>query len=356
MTRRGRARRRGLAATAAALAAALLTAAGGHAPSAARADGDPATAACFGALSRDPAKPCTNPQLRDTVIPSPAAAKAVPDADCGVEFRSRELFVCSWTPKSRPHLRTFALIGDSHAAHWRPALEAVAQRRTWRGVSMSRAGCPFTTASVRLPTAARSRGCRRWNTAVRGWLARHREVSVVFVAQHRVTVTPRKGQSASRALTDGYRRAWRAVLRRHVQHVIVLRDTPRDRPDTQACVARATAAGTPAGPACAVPRRYAVQGDPAAATAKAMRNPRVQVADFTNVFCSSRLCLPVIGGALVHRDTSHMTRQFVTSLGPLVVARVDRLAARWRDPEHRVGDVTQTGAAPAPAGLAPAAP
>lgn len=255
--------------------------------------------------------------------------------------------MCGWggVPPARA-VRTAALIGDSHAAHWRPALEVVAKRKGWRVVSMSRAGCPLISATVVLPTRARVRGCARWNRAVQRWLARHREVSVVFVAQHRVQVAVAKGRSRVRAARAGYARAWRRVLTER-RHVIVLRDTPRDTPKTHACVNGAIAAGVPAGPACAVPRSYALRPDPATLAARAVRSPRVQVADLSRVFCSARLCLPVIGGALVHRDTQHMTPQFVRSLTPILLTTVDRLARSWRDPVTRTRDVKPTGASPA---------
>lgn len=315
----------------------------------------PATAApCFGAASRDRAHPCVNPGLSRVVVPTPAGARYVPPADCQVAYRSRALFVCDWGSNPAAASRTIALIGDSHAAHWRPAVEAVVRHKGWRAVSMSRAGCPLTEAYAKLPTAARSGSCRRWNRAVHAWLARHREVSVVFVAQHRINVVPRRGLGQTASVRAGYRHAWRSLLARNVRHVVVLRETPRDTPATLGCVRKAIAARRPAGPACAVPRSYAVPPDPAVGAARAMRSARVQVADFTDVFCRARLCLPVIGGALVHRDTEHMNRQFVASLGPLVVAAVDRLSAAWRDPVRQAGAFQQDGSAAESPGITPA--
>lgn len=297
-------------------------------------------APCFGAASRTPGAPCVNPALRRVVVPTPAQAQAVPDADCQVAFRSRALFVCAWggVPADRA-VRTVALIGDSHAAHWRPALEVVAAHQGWRVVSMSRAGCPLTAAAPKLPTRARSRACRRWNRAILRWLARHPEVSVVFAGQHRGHVLVPKGASEAAAVRAGYRGAWLRLLAGHVRHVIVLRDTPRATPGTRACVDRAIAARIPAGAVCAVPRRYALRPDPARGAAVALGHPRVQVADLSRVFCGARSCLPVIGGALVHRDTQHMTREFVRTLGPVLLRSVAGLMRRWRDPVRRAGDV-----------------
>lgn len=308
---------------------------------------DPTDQRCFGAASRAPGAPCVNITLNTMVVPTPAAAQTVPDADCGVVHRSRALFVCGWGVPADRSVRTVALIGDSHAAHWRPALELVAARENWRVVSMSRAGCPLTTAHPKLPTKARSASCVAWNRSVQRWLARHRTVSVVFVAQHRINVSVPKGHLQTPVIRRGYTSAWRQLLGGHVQHVVVLRDTPRDTPNTQACVTGAIAGGIAAGPACAVPRRYALPPDPARAAARAIHNPRVQVVDLSRVFCGPRFCLPVIGGALVHRDTEHMTREFVVSLGPILLDAVDVLMRAWHDPVRRASGYGNVTASPA---------
>ncbi|MCU1677836.1 MAG: acyltransferase, partial [Frankiales bacterium] len=249
-----------------------------------------------------------------------------------------ELFACGWGAPARTAVRTVALLGDSHAAHWRPAVERMARHKNWRGVSMSRAGCPITAAVPKLQTRARSLDCMRWNRAVQRWLTAHPAITVVLVSQHRGRVVPRRGQSSGAALRQGYLRAWRRMLSHHVQHVIVIRDAPRDTPATLDCVSRALAAGEPAGPACAVPRRYALPPDPAAAAAAGPGTARIQVADLSDVFCDDRRCPPVIGGALVHRDTEHMNRLFAATLSPFLLATVDRLSATWRDPVRQSGD------------------
>ncbi len=308
---------------------------------------------CFGAGSRDPRRHCDDAALRLRVVPTPANAQLVTPPPCAVEDRTPALFVCGYGTVRGRQLATVALLGDSHAAHWRPAVEALALQHRWRVVSMSRAGCPVTLAIPRLADRGRGRGCLRWSRAVLRWLARHREVSVVFVSQHRFVPVARKGHVRS-ALRNGYVNAWRRMLRHGVRHVVVIRDSPRDTPRTQACVAAALAAGTPAGPACAVPRSYAVRSDPAALAARATGDARVQVVDLTDVFCSARFCLPVIGGALVHRDTEHMTRQFVRTLAPFLGGAVDRLMASWPDRRSVAAGFTQDAAtAPTGSGLPP---
>jgi hypothetical protein len=53
------------------------------------------------------------------------------------------------------------------------------------------------------------------------------------------------------------------------------------------------------------------------------------VIDLTRFTCSSRLCFPVVGGVLVDRDATHMTRAFASTLGPYLLRRLDALMRGW---------------------------
>ena len=65
--------------------------------------------------------------------------------------------------------------------------------------------------------------------------------------------------------------------------------------------------------ACSYRRR--LTRDPAADAARATGRETV---DLTRQFCGRRRCYPVIGGALVHKDTDHLTQVFARTLGPFL--------------------------------------
>ncbi|HEX8205156.1 MAG TPA: SGNH hydrolase domain-containing protein, partial [Solirubrobacteraceae bacterium] len=194
---------------------------------------------CFGAASRDHVRPCRNPRLDRMVVPSPGQALRRPNAPCAVP-RLRYPMVCEFGAPESSARRRIALIGDSHAVHWRAALGPVAKQRRWAGFSLSRNGCPLSTAP---PVLDRGLGaqCVRWRAAVGAWLREHPGVDTVFVSQHRVRV--RGGWAKEVA---GYLDAWRA-LPASVEHVVVIRDTPVRPPGVRACVVRARRRHGPAG-------------------------------------------------------------------------------------------------------------
>ena len=156
------------------------------------------------------------------------------------------------------------------------------------------------------------------------WLRRHREVHHVFVSEISGSSWITRGRSQWDTAVDGYLRAWRA-LPSSVKTVVVLRDTPKARLETAACVQRAIDAHRRAAAACALPRSRSLVGDPAATAAARFRTDRVRVADLTRFMCDARRCFPVVGGALVHKDEHHMTTVFARTLWPYLARRVDRL-------------------------------
>jgi peptidoglycan/LPS O-acetylase OafA/YrhL len=285
---------------------------------------------CFGAAARDPrGRRCVNPRLKRTVVPTPLQAAKRPNAPCDVIERSGSVSVCAFGPRPARATATIAVIGDSHAAHWRAALERVVAARHWRGLSITRTGCALTAAPPPLDGRALSR-CRQWNREVPRWLARHREVGTVFVAQHSGSKGVRPGQPEFASEVAGYREAWDA-LPPSVRRIVVLRDTPTMPGTTPTCVEQAMSDHRDAATACAAARRVALPPDPAVAAAAREGTARVRTIELSRFFCDDRRCPAVIGGALVYKDvSSHLTDVYAATLGPFLRREVDALMGGWR--------------------------
>jgi len=270
---------------------------------------------CFGAAARDAVDPCHNPRLRFSVVPKPSDAPITPSAPCSLIPARTGPRVCAFgLPATRARV-SFALVGDSHAVHWRAALAEVARRKRWRGVSMDQTQCMFSRAVSALREPLRA-DCIRWNGEVPRWLDEHPEVHTLFVSQQRgrnVVLPP--GGTQLETKIKGYIDAWNA-LPASVERIYVIRDVPYETIHTPACVRRAMARRSkPPGSACARSRRAALRPDPAVLAARRLASPRVRVIDLTRYMCGPRRCFPVVGGVLVHKDVGHLTRQFSTTLG-----------------------------------------
>jgi hypothetical protein len=267
---------------------------------------------CFGAAARARARPCVNRALRRAVIPSPRAAVVSPDQLCRrPEGRSpyAVLLPCEFGYRDEVQAPEAALIGDSHSAHWRAAVEVVAQARGWRAVSLTHAGCAFSTEVYPASAAIRAR-CARHASEALSWLRAHPSVHTVFTSS-----------SAGRGFSPGgFLAIWRQVPPT-VKRILVIRDVPRIRFSTASCVLRAMRRRVRTARACAVPRSGAMPADPSAAAAR--RGPaRVRLLDFTRHFCDRARCYPVVGGAYVYKDDNHMNTVFATTLGPFLLRRL----------------------------------
>jgi hypothetical protein len=281
---------------------------------------------CFGAASRDVRRPCRNPTLAREVVPTPDAAVITPNLPCAPLQPVGLIIPCEFGVAADAAGNAVALIGDSHAAHWRSALEIVAQAQRWHGVSITRSGCPLTRATPRLDPAPRRARCGRWNAEVPGWLAQHPQVSTVFVVAHfdaAVVVKNRRNEFAAKMA--GYVRAWKA-LPRSVKRIVVIRDTPKSEPNTLNCVRAAISKRERPGVACALARTSALSRDAAAVAATHQHSPRIKMIDMTSFFCNTRVCFPVVGGALVYKDVSHLTDVYTSSLGPFLLRKIRALS------------------------------
>ncbi|MFZ4895667.1 acyltransferase family protein [Plantibacter sp. Mn2098] len=298
--------------------------------------------ACFGAAALAEAACATSDP------DSPAGASSVPDpslADdpperCIAGTRDDSFDVCAYGAAQKDAVRTVALVGDSHAEQWLPAMSAVATAERWRVIVMTKSSCPFSDAVRTEPgmsaavQSTMNDSCRRWNDETMRYLAAHREITTVLVAARgRNPVVPGPGETWRQTAEGAYLDRW-AQVPSSVRHIVVLRDTPRMTDSTLACVRDA------AHPAadCARARRAALEDDPqfdaalraTKATAVAPGKPvigtdRVTPLDLSDLFCAAATCAPVVGGVLVYRDSHHLTWVYAATTAPTLANRLDAI-------------------------------
>ena len=280
------------------------------------------TPRCFGAAARDAAHPCRNPALRLTVTPTPDQAPLIPNVDCSKEKVTEAMSTCAFGVAAAKAVQTVALIGDSHAQHWRPAVAVVARKRRWRVFDITVPHCLLTTTpsgiGAPFPTL-----CPQWDADVIAWLTAHPEIrTIVLSANALQPISVPAGTSRYQARVNGLLERL-GQLPASVTSLIVIRDTPRIRLTTHDCVRRAIAQKRPAGQACALPRTFALPRDPLVAAARLQTARAAHVVDLSSHFCSRRQCFPVVGGVLVHRDVdSHISKLFALTLGPYLARAI----------------------------------
>ncbi len=206
---------------------------------------------------------------------------------------------------------TVVNIGDSHGLMYSPGLIALARRKHWRLVNLTRAGC--TVAEVHYNPR-----CDAWRENMLERVARERPSLVVVSTATQTVANPKRyavlhdGKRLTRTESEPYLAAGLVQTLRRLRQtgakVVVIRDLAGAPDGVVGCVA--------AHPhhlvkcAFAPHRPHALAFDARAAH----RVPGVKLIDPLPILCPNGRCPAVIGHALVYRDPYHLTATFSKTL------------------------------------------
>lgn len=212
-----------------------------------------------------------------------------------------------------------ALVGNSHAGHWFPPLEAVAEDRGWEVTTYLTSICYPVDVPLEYDAPGSSAGCTAWNAWVRSEVTSGAYDVVVMSSrtdQHLAGVPEDEEDEVAR---ESYARVLTELTDAGVD-VLVIRDTPHMVESVPDCVD-----GFGVG-ACERPREIALEVDPLAEAAAADRSGHVGLLDVTDTMCTDTVCHPVVGGLIAFFDHGHLTATFARTFAPEVAAAMDALA------------------------------
>jgi peptidoglycan/LPS O-acetylase OafA/YrhL len=216
---------------------------------------------------------------------------------------------------------TVALVGDSHAAQWFPALDRLARHEGWRVVTFVKVACPFIAMRVSNTALKREyRECTAFNEATIDRLGAIKP-DLTIVSMSRIAIHP---LSASDDTVAAKGAAVGKMLARIPGRVAILVDTPYGGRDIPACLSEHPAHVE----ACAIPRPIAFTdhlGGLETVAAKASGAARI---DLTKRICIGDPCAVVVNDMIVYRDIGHLTATFARSLAPALDAAIARVLAR----------------------------
>jgi peptidoglycan/LPS O-acetylase OafA/YrhL len=270
---------------------------------------------CFGASAFAlPEGACDDVQHEEL---TPAAPFAVEDKaevytnGCYSDLLSADLNTCVVGDAASE--MDVALIGDSHAASWYPALKTLAEEKAWSLSPFMKSACPMSEATKQDETADVERSCSTWNDQLAEQLAAQPEPLDLVVVAHSATGDT---YESDRDAIAGFRAAWAPLVERGT-HVVVIRDIPQLSEETNRCVSET--AGEDG--ACDRPESEAVADDLMVEAAK--DQPGVSVVDMNDFFCRDGSCTPVVGGVIGYRDSHHITATYSTTLAPYLDERLE---------------------------------
>ena len=222
-----------------------------------------------------------------------------------------EVLTCSFGVPEGEQEVNVALIGDSHAGMWAPALDAVAPELGIRVTAYLDSACPATldpgVIGAYSHIAIQQSACEEWRMKAISDVAADPDIDVVITSARDRNYRFADGAPDSGA---GYASAWTSWLEAG-KRVIVINDTPLYPFSVPECIAAARSLEDP----CTAASIIGLPPGPMALAAHSISDPNLRFVDYTRVFCDDEECHSVVGGLPVYVDFEHLSESFARSFG-----------------------------------------
>ena len=254
------------------------------------------------------ATPSSRPR---TLAPSIAAARSDIDGlnerGCGLSLAGTRPPLCELGDTDGAV--TVALVGDSHAAQWFPAIEVIAGQRGWKILPFTKDSCIFVdTRIISLHLQREYTECALWREQVIAAIQRaHPDLVVVSSSRwvHPVNASDADAQVQADAMVR--------LLKQLPGRIAIIADTPLNDQDVPACLSRRDR--TPE--SCSTSRAYALTGE-LARDGRAAAMLGAALIDPALWLCGPDVCPAVIDMTIVYRDDHHLTATMARRLAPLL--------------------------------------
>ncbi|MBB5911939.1 peptidoglycan/LPS O-acetylase OafA/YrhL [Nocardia transvalensis] len=262
--------------------------------------------------------PVPETQMRPTVLEAPNDVPPPTVDGCIADWDTRDVVTCSYGDQTAT--RTLALVGSSHAEHWLPALQVLAERRSFRIQVYLKMGCPLTLSDDVTYKGEPIPDCRDWSREVIDRLGADRP-DWIF------TTGTRPREDIGDETPQDYLDVWAALGERGL-NVVAVRDTPWLRRDGVRYAAPDCLANGRTGRGCGMPRDDAL--DPVDPELEpAARFPNVFPIDMTDAVCEPDVCAVVEGNIMIYHDEHHLTASYSRSLAGPLDQRLQPILGWW---------------------------
>ncbi|MHA7171465.1 acyltransferase family protein [Arthrobacter monumenti] len=204
-----------------------------------------------------------------------------------------------------------ALVGNSHAGHWLPALQVIAEQRGWTITTYLVSRCNPTDAPLTFDTPEKTENCLEWGR----WAmeeTKGTKYDLVFTSERQsVPVQGYSYSNSSEPAKDGYI-SYLKDWSEGGTNLVIIKDPTFPGGSVPDCLAEnlenhLSCSGTP--------EEWHVM-TPLFAAAKELARPNIHTVNLDSYFCGEGRCRAVIGGVVVYFDGSHITATYARTLAP----------------------------------------
>jgi peptidoglycan/LPS O-acetylase OafA/YrhL len=212
-----------------------------------------------------------------------------------------------------------ALVGDSHAEQWLPALDVIAGLHPMEITVYVKSHCAFSAELQFLFEEGRPyRECSEWTRRLLDKLKRNPPSLLITgeVNGYQVVGSPSDEEESSRRMAGGYIAIWNELGKAGIP-LVAIADTPFMPFDVPDCLARRGATVQK----CSVAKSKALKSyDPLVDAAA--RDKMAKLVDMNDLICGPDICSAVVGNVLVYQDSNHLTRTYARTLAPMLDERI----------------------------------
>ncbi|WP_104176989.1 acyltransferase family protein [Cryobacterium sp. Y50] len=230
---------------------------------------------------------------------------------CHQEVMAEEIVPCVYGETDSDF--TIAVVGDSHAAHWVPAVVRLANDNGWRVETYTKSSCPLISTVIMFGEGTEPfLPCSAWNAKMMSHLTGPDGPDFVLMSGTEYVAysgAPVDGFAIG-PIDEGYASTWRSLRAERVPFAF-LEDTPRSGIDTPECVSANADHLT----RCATSRDKSLLNG-SVDQLKASTRSGERLINLNERICPDDPCAAVIGRVLVYRDSHHLTATYARSLAP----------------------------------------
>lgn len=289
------------------------------------------SSSCYGPGALNSSNSCG--PVVGTRAPAPSPANVMNEntnpafPGCQADATGSEIISCSLGMPQKEADTTVAIVGDSHATAWFPAMDRLGKENGWHVETYTKSSCPLTNALRSVQddkTPSGQADCTSWAMAVDKTLKSDHSVSAVFTAAYSsaYSFSAPDDRSLSNPAVDGFTTMWDGWESAGKQ-IVVFDDVPRTLGEY---VPTCLALHKKAPESCSVPLAEALPPSmpitKAARTAAAKNVIEIRLQD---QFCDSRTCYAQVGSMIVYRDYSHLSFEYSRALAPYIESQLSSL-------------------------------
>lgn len=210
---------------------------------------------------------------------------------------------------------TIAVVGDSKILQWQTVLAEIAEEQGWHIVSHTKSACAFSS-GMQMAKGEPYTSCQEFNEKVMDVVIELDPDLVLTESRiNKVLADPSDTESLSTdAMADALTENWQE-LADHDIPVLGILDNPSPGISVYECVGE----NMDNLAECAFDKEEGIESSSALQfLAAEERVPGTRTVDFRDTICPAEKCVPVIGGVLVYRQSSHVTNTYAMTMKPVL--------------------------------------